>query len=284
MADRWLLRHNRLHYGHYFQREDRCGPVLRRQRKPPAFAHRSPGERHSRAARPLDARPGGRDRAWTRRPRPRVVPASRGRGGAGECRQLAVPQRRPRRLPAAGISRHAGRAERCGGALRRGPGRRAIRPATCRPAAPAQDRGLDARARARLRARRAKTHLPRHAQALRHQGDQGRDDPLPAGHGMPQPPSRRRRAFHGRPRGRRHRMGERAAVSREYGRSDLVREPRAPLPEKRPLGGNAVRRVLRSGRMHHGLGPGRAGLHMAADRQGHTRPHARARDRQAQLA
>jgi len=27
----------------------------------------------------------------------------------------------------------------------------------------------------------------------------------------------------------------------------LVREPRAPLPEKRPLGGNAVRRVLRSG-------------------------------------
>ena len=63
------------------------------------------------------------------------------------------------------------------------------------------------------RARRAQAHLRRDAEAFRNEGDQGRDDHLPARHAGREPSSRRRRAFHVRAR--------RAAARRTRTRSPI---------------------------------------------------------------
>jgi len=146
----------------------------------PAPADRSEGEGNQSAARPLDAGPGGRNRARTRHARSRVVPASRGRSDSVQRRRFSGADRRSGRFPATGISRCAECEGRRRRALRRSSRRRALRCAVRRAAAALAYRGLDARARARFRARRPQAYLPGHAETLRHQGSERRDDHLSA--------------------------------------------------------------------------------------------------------
>jgi len=124
----------------------------------PAPAHRSPGERHQGAARPLDTRPGGRgqlglasrDLAWFQ-----LLEGEANLSSAAGSQTLTadhVPSCRPgsgARWPCATTQRYFYAGVPDAARFDRG----------SPPNATVRDNGLDARARARLRARRAKAHL-----------------------------------------------------------------------------------------------------------------------------